>query len=65
MCHGKISNPVDFQEKTYLGTSTKQLERIVMKVGLGGKNHVRNRFFLTTSLTSNSNLTTLVLSLAI
>ena len=41
-CYDKISNPVDGQVKTYLGTSTKPLEPVVMKVGLRGKNYIYN-----------------------
>ena len=45
-CHDKISNPVDFQVKTYFGMSTKPLEQVIMKVGLGGKSYINKLLLL-------------------
>ena len=32
--------------KTYLGTSTKPLEQVLMRVGLGGKNYIHKSILL-------------------
>ena len=45
-CHDKISNPVDFQAKTYLMTIAKQLEQVVMKIGLRVEKFIHNSILL-------------------